>query len=164
MKRLMVMLLGLCLLTPAFAAEQGDAGGSNELGVVKMKLQDGVSMDDAVESMKLRANMLNMKLVGELPLSKQLKSMGQNPRRMEVYQFCNPLIAQQMVEGNIDFAAFLPCRISLVEDAQGQGWLVMADLDKILQKVQLPPELQKKAVGVRDALNQIMKAGASGAL
>ncbi len=162
-KQLMAVAFGLALLTPAFAAQPGDRASTDQ-AVVKMPLEEGVSMDDAVESMKLRANMLNMKLVGELPLSKQLKAMGHKARRMEVYQFCNPLIAQQMVEANIDLAAYLPCRISLVEDEQGKGWLVMMNLDKILQRSDLPPELHDKALGVRDALNQIMKAGASGAL
>ena len=44
--------------------------------VVKMPLAEDVGFDDAVESMKLRANMHNMKLVAELPLSKQVEAMG----------------------------------------------------------------------------------------
>ena len=132
--------------------------------VVKMPLADGVSFDDAVESMKLRANSHNMKLVAELLLSKQIKLMGSKSRRMDIYQFCDPLIAQGMVEANIHFAAYLPCRISLVEDEKGKGWLLMMNLDIMLNSATLGNDLKVKATKVRDVLTDIMKAGASGDL
>jgi uncharacterized protein (DUF302 family) len=132
--------------------------------VVKMPLAQDVSPDDAVESMKLRANMLNIKLVAELPLSKQLKAMGKKARRMEIYQFCDPITAQKMVEYDINFAAYLPCRIALVEDAKGQNWLVMMNLDMLIQNPDFDPKLKQEAVKVRDILQSIMKAGANGEL
>ncbi len=135
--------------------------------VVKLRIAEGVSLDDAVESMKLRANILNMKLVAELPLSEQVRAMtGQPVRRMTIYQFCDALTAKQMVDFSLDFAAYLPCRIALVEDAQapGRGWLVMMDLDTIIRAAELSPEMQAKAIEVRDTLESIMKAGAQGEL
>ena len=132
--------------------------------VVKMPLADGVGFEDAVESMKLRANMHNMKLVAELPLSKQIEAMGEKARHMAIYQFCDPLTAQRMVEANMNFAAYLPCRIALVEDEKGRGWLVMMNLDMMLQGATLTKELKVRAVKVRDVLMDIMKAGANGDL
>ena len=132
--------------------------------VVKQRIEEGISMDDAVESMKLRANMLNMKLVAELPLSKQVEAMGQKARRMNIYQFCDPLTAQRMVEANINFAAYLPCRIALVEDEKGKGWLVMMNPDMMLNGATLSPELKKQATKIRDSLLDIMKAGVHGEL
>ena len=132
--------------------------------VVKMPLADGVGFEDAVESMKLRANMHNMKLVAELPLSKQIEAMGEKARHMAIYQFCDPLTAQRMVEANMNFAAYLPCRIALVEDEKGHGWLVMMNLDMMLQGATLTKELKVRAVKVRDVLMDIMKAGANGDL
>lgn len=160
MRRFLFALVLLCAL-PVYAqappvplAEQ----------VVKLPVEEGVSLDQAIESMKLRANMLNMPLVGEMPLSAQVKAMGEDSRRIEIFQFCNPLTAKDMVQANIDFVAFLPCRIAVVEDEQGQGWLVMADLNRILAGAELPAELQERALAVRDALDQIMHAGANGEL
>jgi len=132
--------------------------------VVKRPLAEGVGPDDAVESMKLRANMLNIKLVAELPLSKQIKAMGKQARRMEIYQFCDPLTAKKMVEFNIDFAAYLPCRIALVEDAKGTHWLVMMNLDMLIKGASLDRALKKEAEKVRDILNEIMDAGVNGEL
>lgn len=135
-----------------------------EKTVVKMPLADGVSMDEAVESMKLRANILNIKLVAELPLSQQIKAMGEASRRIAIYQFCEPLTAKKMVEYDINFAAYLPCRISLVEDKNGKAWLVMMNLDMLINNPRLDKNLLTEARKVRDNLNEIMKAGANGDL
>jgi uncharacterized protein (DUF302 family) len=131
--------------------------------VVKMPLAKGVSMGDAVEAMKIRANTLNIKLVAEMPLSKQIEAMGEKSRRIDIYQFCDPLTAKKMVEYDIHFAAYLPCRIALVEDAKGQGWLVMMNLDLFIQDPKLDASLKADAVKVRDTLNEIMQAGSQGA-
>jgi uncharacterized protein (DUF302 family) len=130
--------------------------------VVKLPLAKGVSMDDAVMSMKARANELNMKLVAELPLSKQIVAMGETSRRIEIFQFCDPLTAKKMVEYDLHFAAYLPCRITLVEDAKGQAWLVMMNLDLFLGDPNLTSSLKTSAIEVRDTLNAIIKAGANG--
>jgi uncharacterized protein (DUF302 family) len=129
--------------------------------VVKMPLGPGVSMDDAVQAMKIRANALNIKLVAELPLSKQLVAMGEKTGRMEIYQFCDPLTAKKMVEHDIHFAAYLPCRIALVEDAKGRAWLLMMNLDMFIQGANLGPELKAEAIKIRDVLTSIMQAGAA---
>lgn len=131
--------------------------------VVKMPLAKGVSMNDAVEAMKIRANTLNIKLVAEMPLSKQIEAMGEKSRRIDIYQFCDPLTAKKMVEYDIDFSAYLPCRIALVEDAKGQGWLVMMNLDMFIQDPKLDAALKADAIKVRNTLNEIMQAGAAGA-
>ena len=133
--------------------------------VVKMALAPGVSLDDAAESMKLRANLLNMQLVAELPLSKQVAAItGRNERRATIYQFCDALTARKMLDYSLDFAAYLPCRIALVEDEKGQGFLVMMDLNLLINASKLDPNLKAKAIEVRDSLLNIMRAGANGEL
>lgn len=160
MTRLVLIALALVCTTAAAAP----AAIPIEDTVVKQRINEGIGMDEAVESMKLRANLLNMKLVAELPLSKQVEAMGKKARRMEIFQFCDPLIAQRMVEANIHFAAYLPCRIALVEDEKGQGWLVMMNPDMMLTGATLTDELKKQATAVRNNLFEIMKAGVNGEL
>jgi len=135
-----------------------------EKTVVKMPIEEGVSLDDAIESMKLRANALNIKLVAELPLSKQIKAMGESSRRMGIFQFCDALTAKKMVEFDINFAAYLPCRIAMVEDQQGKGWLLMMNMDMLINNPQLQGDLKKTATEVRNSLLEIMSAGAKGEL
>ncbi len=133
--------------------------------ILEMPLAEGVSLDDAVESMKLRANQINFKQVAELPLSKQVEAMtGQPQRRMTIYQFCDAVTAKEMVDYNMAFVAFLPCRIAIVEDENGKGRILMLNLEPMIKAANLPPELRGKAAEIQSGLLNIMMAGANGDL
>ncbi len=132
--------------------------------VIMMPLEEEVGMDDAVESMKLRANTLNFKLVAHQPLYKELQAMGLESKRIEIFQFCDARIAQIMIKFNKNFAAYLPCRIVLLEDEDGKPWLITMNLDIMIQSAGLTPELMEKANIVKDSIASIMQAGASGDL
>ncbi len=134
------------------------------LNMVQCPLADDISIDDAIDSMKLRANVRNFKLVAHLPLSKQVIAMGQKSSRMEIFQFCDALIAKQMVEFNKLFAGFLPCRIAVVADAKGKGWLVTMNMDTMLQAAGMTPRLKKLGKTVRDSIYSIVAAGVNGDL
>ena len=135
-----------------------------KMNMIKCKLADDVSADDAIDSMKLRANMLNFKLVGHMPLSEQVAAMGGKSNRMEIYQFCDAMIAAQMVKFSLAFAGYLPCRISLVEDNDGVTWLITLDMDKTMGDASLPKELQGLGLQVRNNIYSIISAGAEGDL
>ena len=158
-----ILALISLLISPLGSAEQGAMPKIADT-VLKMPLAEGVTPDSAIESMKLRANALNFKLVAHLPLSQQLRSMGIESRRVEIFQFCDALIAHDMLAHDIDFSAYLPCRITLIEDRDGHTWLVTLDLDLVIRTAELPPDLLEKAIKVRDTLREIMEAGASGDL
>jgi uncharacterized protein (DUF302 family) len=132
--------------------------------VVRIPLAEGVSMDDAVDSMKLRANVLNFKLVAHQPLYKELQAMGLESKRIEIFQFCDARIAKAMIAHDKDFAAYLPCRITLLEDEEGKAWLITMNLDMLIQSADLPPDLMEKAQRVKSSIQEIMEAGAEGAL
>jgi uncharacterized protein (DUF302 family) len=132
--------------------------------IQRFPLAEDVSVNDAIDSMQLRANMLNFKLVADLPLSEQVESMGQEANFMRILAFCDALIAKQMVEYNIIFAGFLPCRIAVLEDSEGKGWIVTMNMDMMLHAVDLPEDLQPMAQKVRDTIYSIVDAGVNGDL
>jgi uncharacterized protein (DUF302 family) len=132
--------------------------------IQKFELAEDVGVEDAVASMELRANMLNFKLVADLPLSEQVKAMGEDAKYMRILAFCDALIAKQMVEFDIIFAGFLPCRIAVVEDAAGKGWIVTMNMDMLLYAVDLPEHLRPLAQKVRDTIYSIVDAGVNGDL
>jgi len=127
--------------------------------VLKMPLDKGVSVHDAHMSINLKAEELNMKKVGYLPVSNELRARGLNPRHLEIFQFCNPEDAMKMVEFNTIYAAFMPCRIALVEDKQGHLWLQMINLDMIIDKYPLPEELRKIAITINAQMLAMITAG-----
>jgi len=134
------------------------------LNIIVCPLDEGVSMDDAVTSMKLRANGLNFKLVAHMPLSEQVKAMGEESKRMEIFQFCDALIAKRMVEHNVIFAGFLPCRIAMVEVEKGKGSLVTLNMDAMLKGTNLPDNLKPLGLTVRNSIYSIIQAGVEGDL
>lgn len=151
----------------AVSSKQHSAHKTPSSSVVKMAVNPGVSLDDAAESMRLRANSLNLKLVAELPLSNQVEAItGKPQRRTTIFQFCDALTARDLIELDIDFAIYMPCRIALIEDAKGQAWLVMMDIDvdALAQEKRVPPALKKRIEEVRATLINIMEAGAKGDL
>jgi len=134
--------------------------------VVRVPVKDDVSIDDAIDSMKLRANMRNIKLVGEKPLHQQIEAITGEPYRfVGIYEFCDALTARKMLEYNQDYVAFMPCRIALFEDEQGKRWLETMNMDLLIHGgKELRPELKEAAVAIRDGLLDIMNAGANGEL
>lgn len=157
----------LTLAAPTVWAAAPKAAQSAQPGVYKVMVNSNVSMDDAAESMRLRANALNLKLVAELPLSKQVEAVTGKPQRtVTIFQFCDAVLAKDLIDVNLDFAVYMPCRIALIEDAKGQGWLVMMDVnvDAVAKEKRLPPALKARIEAVRKSLVDIMQAGAKGEL
>lgn len=135
--------------------------------VYKVPVASGVSAADAVDSMKLRANALNIKLVSELPLSEQVKAITGKPQRtMTIFQFCDALTAQELVQQSLDYAIFLPCRIALIEDKTGKNWLIMMDMNvsQLAKAGHMDKSLEKKIASIRKGLIEIINAGANGDL
>lgn len=162
-QRVMVIVFGWLVTTSAFAADQPTFDIAKT--VIKKPIAEGVSFDAAIDSMKLRANSLNMKLVAHQPLSKEYQALGlPNIKRTEIFQFCDAKIAKEMIEYDISYAAYMPCRITLVEEKPGKGWLVMMNLDIFIGSAQLPPRLYQLATKIRDNLISIIEAGANGDL
>ena len=164
-EKLIILLLFFITCFPTIAISADKTFSVDiERTVLKIPIEEGVSIENAIESMKLRANILNIKLVAELPLSKQIAAMGEKSGFIGIYQFCEPLTAKKMVEYDMNFAAYLPCRISVVEDKAGKGWLLTMNMEMLLNNPELNKQLRTEAEKVWKNLLDIMNAGASGDL
>lgn len=141
-----------------------ETGNSADATVVKYSLAEGISPEDAEESMKSIANKHNIKAVGELPLSEQVKlETGQDQRFLKIYQFCNPQTAMKMVDFSDAFSAYLPCRIAMIQDKKGKYHLYSLNMDMMIYGGKtLPPELHAEAVKVQEIMTDIMRGGAEG--
>ena len=84
-------------------------------------------------------------------------------RLLTIYQFCDPIIGTKMVDYSDAFAAFFPCRISMVEGKDGKIALYSANMDMMIYGGKtLPEDLYKDAVAVKETMLDIMKRGAEG--
>lgn len=160
---------------PSFDAKAGETywaltkelvrtGNAAEATVWKIPVKEGLTADNVEEVMKFVANERNIKNVGELPLYKEVEAISGKPYRfLKMYMFCNAMTAATMVDYSDSFSAYLPCRISLVEDKTGKLWLYTLNMDLMIHGGrELPPELKKEALQVKETILEIMNRGASG--
>ncbi len=141
-----------------------ETGNAAEATVWKIPVDEDISIEDVELTIRAVANELNIKNVGELPLSAQVEAMsGKKSRFFKIYMFCNALTAAQMLEYSDAYSAYLPCRISLVEDKQGKLWLYSLNMDAMIYGGKpLPPALKEEAMGVKKIILEIMNRGAEG--
>jgi hypothetical protein len=106
----------------------------------------------------------NILFVGEAPFYKQVEAVTGKPYRfVSFYSFCDANVGVKMLEYNTAYSAFMPCRISLVEDDEGRLWLHMMDLDMFIHGGKpLPADVKAGAIHVRDSLEKILAGAASG--
>jgi uncharacterized protein (DUF302 family) len=162
-----IIILVLCVSISRISAADTNASPQAQSydinqTVITMALAEGVSADDAIDALQSKSVELNMKFVAHQPLSKELQARGIETGRLEIFQFCNPMDAYEMVKFNPLFAAYMPCRIALAEDQEGKHILMMMNLDMLINNTPLPPELRKIAERINATLLEIMEAGASG--
>jgi len=135
----------------------------------KMPVAEDVSFDDAIESMKLRANEINFKFVGHSPLWKDVAAItGEDTPRVEIFNFCDAVVARKVLDYAPEFIVFIPCRIALTEDADGRLWVMTLDWNvNWLNLAQNPnsvldKELREEAIRIREGIRYIMEGAATG--
>ncbi len=136
---------------------------------VKYQAKEGLSYDDVVEAMKVKANELNFKYVGVNALWKDVVAITGNKDtpRVEFYSFCDAMIAREILDYALEFSVFLPCRIAVLEDANKKIWVMTLDwdvrwLDASKNPNKITDKMRENSIKVRDAIDKIMRAGALG--
>lgn len=127
------------------------------------KVKDGVSASDVADILKQVAVERNMRDVGVLPLSKELEARSGKPEKhLTVYSYCSPLTARKMVDFSPHMAAYLPCRISVVEKDDGL-WMYTLNMDMMVKMGRkLPSPLKEEAMAVRDTIHEMMERASQG--
>jgi len=138
-------------------------GRATDAMVRKVKIDPDVSTEDVIESMKSIATDANMVQVGDSRMSNKSIKDGKGNRYIRILHYCSPSIAKQFIDYSIAFGAFMPCRILIVEDDNGDRWLVTMAMELMLFGGHtLPPAMMEKAEHVRDTMYKMMDLGAKG--
>lgn len=137
----------------------------------KYKVKQGVSFNEARDSLFLRANQVNVKMVGENLMWKDFQAVlgDMDAPRMEVYSFCDIAVARELLKISPEFLAFLPCRIAIMEDSNKDIWVMMLDwnLDWVKgyeRQLGLTDALVKGANDLNQRMDNMMRAAANGDL
>ena len=162
---LFALLIAFFSQTAVAAEPAKGIGYTNvKLQIARIQVQDSVSFDDAVESLKLRANQHNLKFVGGNPIYKEIEALtGKPTKRMEIFNFCDGLTANKMLTADPMMIAFMPCRIAILEDKEGKRWVISMMMDLKLIKA-LPADTRQSAERVMAAMKDMMVAASKGDL
>jgi uncharacterized protein (DUF302 family) len=157
MKKLAVIFMMMISATVmSKGMDFSEYGFSIEQTVYKVPVEKGITASDVHESIMSKGAELNMKFVGHQPLSKELDARGVEGGQVDIYQFCNPMDARKMIDFNPIFVAYMPCRIAMVEDEDGQLWLMMVNLDMLINNTTLPKEIKIMADDISRKLKSII--------
>jgi len=140
-----------------------ETGNSAEAMVRKVKINDDVSTEDAIENMRAIAEENNFLVVGDAKMS--IKSSIKAPdgkRYIRILSFCAPAIAEKFIGFSEAFGAFMPCRILIVEDDEGNRWLYTMAMELMLYGGHpLPDDMLEMAESVRNLMYGMMDAAAT---
>ena len=138
-------------------------GNSADAMVRKVKINDDVSTEDAIDNMRGIAEENNFLVVGDAKMS--IKSSIKDPggkRYIRILSFCAPSIAEKFIGYSEAFGAFMPCRILIVEDDEGNRWLYTMSMELMLYGGKpLPDDMLKMAEEVRGLMYGMMDAAAT---
>ena len=141
------------------------------LMTIKYKAKPGLTFDDVKTSMELKANQLNFKKVGESAMWKDMQAVlgDMNAPRIEVYHYCDIAVGREMLQYSPESAVYMPCRFTVMEDADKNIWVMTLDwdtawMDSVAGRMGTPDKLWNYAVVIRDKMDVIMRAAANGDL
>jgi uncharacterized protein (DUF302 family) len=141
-----------------------ETGNSADAMVRKVRINDDVTTEDAIETMTGIAEENNFLVVGDAKMS--IKSSIKDPggkRYIRILSFCAPSIAEKFIGYSEAFGAFMPCRILIVEDDEGNRWLYTMSMELMLYGGKpLPADMLKMAETVRGLMYGMMDAAATG--
>ena len=147
-----------------FAAKLLETGDPGAAMTWSVPVQQGLSAEDVVESMKSIATARNFLFVGESPFYKQVEATtGQPYRYVAFFSFCDANVGKMMLEYQNHYSALMPCRVALVEDEKQRLWLYSMNIDLMIYGGKtLPPELKSGAIKVSETIRAIMAGAARG--
>ena len=147
-----------------FADRLLDTGDPGVAMMWAVPVEEGLETGDVIDSLKSLATSNNLLFVGESPFYKQVEAITGEPYRyVNFLSFCDARVGKMMLEYRDQYSGFMPCRIALVEDADGRLWLYSMNLDLMIYGGKaLPDELKTAALRVRDALRKMMTGAAAG--
>jgi uncharacterized protein (DUF302 family) len=167
-EKVQMMQMALPMMTQLMNMQMAD---SMNYFARKYKAKPGLSFEEVRDSLFLRANVNNVKKVGENLMWMDFKAVldDKDAPRIEVYSFCDIEVGRELLKISPEFVVFLPCRIVVMEDANKEIWVLMLDwsLDWVKgfeAKLGISPELLKGAIDLNQRMDDMMQAAANGDL
>jgi len=133
----------------------------------KLLIEEGTSkkeaIENAIEVMDEVGENYGLAKVDEKTMPRKLLNTDGEKVYTHIRSYCSPTIADIFLEYSSEFIGFMPCRVGIVEDKNGDVWLYTMALDMMISGGHtLPPELLKHANNVKSAMVKMIEYGAAG--
>lgn len=135
---------------------------------VKMIIPEGMdkkeAIENAIEIMDEAGEEFGLAMVDTKLMSRGEKDEdGVYQPYIRIRSYCSKTIAQIFLTHSPEFIGFMPCRIGMVEDKNGDIWLYTMSMELMINGGQpLPPKLLKLANEVRKGMYTMMERGSKG--
>ncbi len=143
-----------------------ETGNSAAAMTRKVKVKDGISPEDIVETMNSIAEENNFLVVGDskMNINSSIKKTGnKDDRYIRILSYCSPGIAKKFINYSKEYGAFMPCRVMIVEDDEGNLWLETMAMELMLYGGKpLPKDMLEMAQSVRKTMYTMMDSAATG--
>lgn len=133
----------------------------------KLVIEEGMSKQEAIENaieiMDEVAEEHGLAKVDSKTMPRDGKFMKDGGLYTHIRSYCSPSIADVFLTHSGEFVGFMPCRVGIVEDKNGDIWLYTMSLDLMIHGGhKLPPKLLELANSVKDAMESMIEKGAAG--
>ncbi len=133
---------------------------------VKMNIPEGMSKEEAfenaIEIMDEVAEEYGLAMVDSKTMPRGGKLFKDGGLLTHIRSYCSPHIADKFLAHSGEFIGFMPCRIGIVEEPNGDIYVYTMGLELMIHGGHtLPNELLQLANEVRDGMYAIMNKGAA---
>jgi uncharacterized protein (DUF302 family) len=137
-------------------------------GIYEVAVQDGVTYQDVVDSLKSLSEANNFVNPANFPIGEHIKQRGIDPRGIkDVRSFCNLSLGTDIMLDHPEFLVFVPCRIAIYEKPDANHrlklFIGLARPTFDLQSIKAPtPRAQAAAVALETTLLAIIAKASRG--
>jgi len=134
---------------------------------VKMVIPEGVTKEEAfenaIEVMDEVGAEFGLAMVDSKTMPRGGKLFKNGGLLTHIRSYCSPAIADKFLTHSGEFIGFMPCRIGIVEDPNGDIYIYTMGLELMINGGHtLPPEMLELANEVKKGMYTMMEKGAAG--
>jgi uncharacterized protein (DUF302 family) len=134
-------------------------GDTSQSMIRRVKIEKDVPMEDVIASLNAIAEENNL-----LVVNTSLMSGGKKGGKyIRILSYCSPTIAKQFINYSMAYIAFMPCRVGIVEDDNGDIWLYTMDLGMLISGgATLPKDILGLAHQIENTMYTMIEKAAKG--
>ena len=134
---------------------------------VKMVIPEGMTkaeaFENAIEIMDEVGSEYGLAMVDSKTMPRGGKQFRDGGLLTHIRSYCSPSIADRFLSHSAEFIGFMPCRIGIIEEPNGDIYIYTMSMELMINGgYTLPENLLKLANEVRTGMYEMMEKGAAG--